>query len=236
MSANLLRHAGRIHGLEDDLESILHVLGWSTLRYVPGDDCYDGDDRHEDMSIFDEHSTGRGRVSRGGRSKSWILRAGVYPSETFKARQPTPLCGLLRTLSSSFKSLYASNPPNEAIRENYEKLKQANPDNESAYLNHIVHIYDQDKEHLKSSLWSITTIEDTLGKETWPTDDKADRSLLISSSFSTDVQEAQMQNVSSQWLYSKGFLEGSKRAPSPGPELTSTKRRRCTPAASESGS
>ena len=77
---------------------------------------------------------------RGGRSKSWILRAGVYPSETFKARQPTPLCGLLRTLSSPFKSLYASNPPNEAIRENYEKLKQANPDNESAYLNHIVHI------------------------------------------------------------------------------------------------
>ena len=112
MSANLLRHVGRIHGLEDDLESFLHVLGWSTLRYVPGDDCYDGDDRHEDMSIFDEHSTGRGRVSRGGRSKSWILRAGVYPSETFKARQPTPLCGLLRTFNSPFKSLYATEPPN----------------------------------------------------------------------------------------------------------------------------
>ena len=105
MSANLLRHAGRIHGLEDDLESFLHVLGWSTLRYVPGDDCYDGDDRHEDMSIFDEHSTGRGRVSRGGRSKSWILRAGVYPSETFKARQPTPLwasCGHSTHRSSHF--------------------------------------------------------------------------------------------------------------------------------------
>lgn len=60
------------------------------------------------MFIEDEHSVRKGRFSRGGKSKLWILRASVYPLEIFQPRQYTPLCGLLRTLSSSFKSLYAS--------------------------------------------------------------------------------------------------------------------------------
>lgn len=79
-----------------------------------------------------------------------------------------------------FKSLYAFSPLYGMLRDDYEALKRTNPDNER-YANHIVHIYDQRMECLKSSLWFITTIEDVLAKEAWPTDDKAILNLPISS-------------------------------------------------------
>ncbi|KAH0834979.1 hypothetical protein J3R83DRAFT_10694 [Lanmaoa asiatica] len=239
MSANLLQYAGKMHILADDLESFLHVLGWTALRYLPAIDSYSAVSRGIDMTVFDEHYQAEGESAQGGHSKSNALGAGNYPSRNFQPRQPTPLRGLLRTLSSPFKSLYASDPPDETLREKYEKLKQRHPHDELAYSDHVVHIYDQGMQHLESSSWFITTIGDTLAKGPWPTDDKAVPNLPIGSSFTTDGQDVrkttQLQNTYSQWERSKGLRRSSKRAASPTPE-PSGKRRHCTPAASGSGS
>lgn len=192
MSANLLQHIGRLHILEDDLESFLHVFRWTTLRYVPADDTYSALRRAKDMVMFDEHDKREGENDVGGGAKSCGLGAGKYASQRFQPRKSTSLYGLRR-------SLYASNPPNEA-------LKRMNPDNEQVYANHIMHIYDQHMDRLKSSLWLITIIEDALVKEAWPADDKAVLDLPITCSF---------QNMYSQWERPKGLPRSSKRSASP---------------------
>ncbi|KAH0834977.1 hypothetical protein J3R83DRAFT_10691 [Lanmaoa asiatica] len=138
MSANLLRQPGKMHTFTDDLESFLHVLGWTTLRYLPAVDSYEAEDRNDDMTVFDEYSVRRGSLDRGGLRKSDTLGAGTYPSRRFHPNKITPLRGLLRTLSSPFKSLYASDPPHDALREKYERLKQRHPHDELAYSDHIV--------------------------------------------------------------------------------------------------
>ena len=120
MSAKLLRDVRKMHELGDDLESFLHVLGWTTLRYLPAVDSYEASG--EDMKTFDGHRRFAGGPDIGGRLKVLMLCRGGYPSEDFQPRQPTPLSGLLRALSSPFASLYSLDPPDEASREEYREL------------------------------------------------------------------------------------------------------------------
>ena len=88
MSANLLRHPGKMHTFtDDDLESFLHVLGWMTLRYVPADNSYRPLDRGIDLSMFDEHYA-TGHNDEGGRHKCSTLSGNCYSSDTFQPRNP----------------------------------------------------------------------------------------------------------------------------------------------------
>ena len=122
MSAKLLQDVHKMHELGDDLESFLHVLGWTTLRYLPAVDSYEASCRGEDMKTFDGHRRFAGGPDIGGCLKVLMLCRGGYPSEDFQPRQPTPLSGLLRALSSPFASLYSLDPPDEASREEYREL------------------------------------------------------------------------------------------------------------------
>ena len=238
MSAKLLRDVRKMHELEDDLESFPHVPGRTTLRYLPAVDSYEASCRGEDMKMFDEHRRFAGGHDIGGRFKASMLRGGGYPSEDFQPRQPTPLSRLLRALSSPFTSLYSLDPPDEASREEYRELQRRYPDDGLVCRKHAVHIYDQNIERLKTSLWLITNIQDALANETWPTDDKANPELPISFSFMTDGEEVRKMNrrnhTYDQWVRSKTLPGSSKRRGSPTPE-SGTKRRRGTPSASGSG-
>ena len=179
MSAQLLRDVGKMHELEDDLESFLHVLGWTTLRYLPAHDPYSPYRRGRDLEMFDEYQKEPGKNCFGGYTKVLMLCRGGYPSEYFRPRRPTPLSGLLRALSLPFKSVYSLDPPDAALRARYEELKRQYPDDEWVYEAHPVPIYDRGVGRLKSSLWFITTIGDALANETWPPDDKAVPDLAI---------------------------------------------------------
>ena len=235
MSANLLRQPGKLNTLTDDLESFLHVLGWITLRYVPAIDSYEGEDRGDDMVMFDQHSVRKGRFDRGGLLKSYVLGAGKYPSSTFQPRRETPLLRLVQELGKPFKSLYAE-PPTDKDR----RSVQVRPDSSDRILYRLwdtIDQYDQDIGHLKSPIWFIDEIKKALD-QVWPTDDKADENLPIASSNDTRRQAqnkiSQLQNTHSVWERSKGLSRNSKREASPTPE-PSAKRRRGTPAASGSG-
>jgi hypothetical protein len=236
MSANLLRQPGTVHTLTDDLESFLHVLGWTTLRYVPAIDSYEAEDRGDDMNMFDQHSVRKGCSDRGGLLKSYVLGAGKYPSSTYQPRSKTPLFNLLRQLRKPFKSLYGE-PPTDDDRQSV----QVRPDSSDRALYRLwdtIDQYDQDIGHLKSPIWFINEIKKALDEEVWPTDDKVDENLPITSSHDTHRQAqnkiSQLQNTHSVWERSKGLSRNSKRAASPTPE-PSGKRRRGTPAASGSG-
>ena len=237
MSANLLRQPGKLNTLTDDLESFLHVLGWTTLRYVPAIASYSALRRGNDMVMFDEHDQEEDHSEQGGHLKSYVLCAGQYPSSTFQPRRETRLFDLLRQLSSPFKSLYAVHRPTAADRSRV----QVRPDVTDRQLHRLwatIDQYDEDIGHLESPIWFINEIKKALDEEVWPTDDKADENLPIASSHDTHRQAqnkiSQLQNTHSVWERSKGLSRNSKREASPTPE-PSAKRRRGTPAASGSG-
>ena len=81
-------------------------------------------------------------------------------------------------------------------------------------------------------------MQKALDRNAWPTDDKADANLPIALPGSHTEKRAQiktspLQHTHSVWESSKRLSRGSKRAASPVPE-SGTKRRRDTPAGSES--
>lgn len=106
MSVNLLQNVGKLHTLADDLESFLHVLGWTTLCFVPALETYTPYHRWVDLVPFSEiyHLEGQ---ERGGNQKAALFYQGRYPSRTFEPKQTSPLLKLLRTLCLPFQALYS---------------------------------------------------------------------------------------------------------------------------------
>ena len=236
MSANLLMHPGKMHTLTDDLESFLHVLGWTTLRFLPAVGTYDGYDRVGDMLPFDEHYKPHRGSDKGGRGKYTLLLSGRYPSSTFRPQDSTPLFNLLRELSKPFKSFYAEDPPTVEERKKVD-VPLDRLDEELYFLRGTISQYDKDMERLQTPTWFIATMKTSLTGEEWPKADRANNKLPIHYG-GTEVQDQNMaerrQHTQNLWEDSKGLRSSSKRAASPTPER-SAKRQRCTPAASGTG-
>ncbi|KAF8549298.1 hypothetical protein OG21DRAFT_1500509 [Imleria badia] len=233
MSANLLLHPGKMHTFTDDLESFLHVLGWTTLRYAPASDTYRAHNRGLDMEAFDQHYHPRGGNELGGHQKRLVLRGESCPSSTFEPRTLTPLCDLLTELSSPFKSLYKQPPTAEA-----RQSVQVNPDSSDRLLCRLrdkLALYDEDLRCLESPTWFINTMKTALDDDKWPSDDRADENLPVDFSRGTRRQALnrtkELQETQRLTESSKGLPSSSKRAASPTPE-PSAKRRRGTPTAS----
>ncbi|KAF9231136.1 hypothetical protein BU15DRAFT_11483, partial [Melanogaster broomeanus] len=159
MSTVLLRKPGKLHTLEDDIESFLHVLGWATIRYVPTTAAYSGEQRashlHQFFDIVDFHLRG---TAVGGDGKAAMLGLGGYPPATFKLKRPSPLFRLLRDLSSPFKSRYMLEPPTDEVRAQLLTLTDV-ADDETITLQSSVRLYDRDMNRLKSSTWFIELLE-----------------------------------------------------------------------------
>ena len=236
MSANLLMHPGKMHALTDDLESFLHVLGWTTLRFLPAISTYDGYDRAGDMLPFDEHYKPHGGSDKGGRQKRYLLCSSCYPSSVFCPQDSTPLFNLLRELSKPFKSFYAEDPPTAEDRRRVDASLD-NSDIQVAIRRVRIFQHDEDMKCLDSSTRFIKTMKTVLDGEGWPEADKANPRLPIHYG-GTKVQDQnkaeQRQRTQDLWEDSKGLRSSSKRAASPTPER-SAKRRRGTPAASGTG-
>ncbi|KAF9235776.1 hypothetical protein BU15DRAFT_50959, partial [Melanogaster broomeanus] len=178
MSAALLRKPGKLHVLEDDIESFLHVLGWATIKYVPTTGAYSGEERAIDLGLLfdaiDFHLRG---APIGGKVKAAELGGGGYPPATFEPKHPSPLFRLLRDLSSPFKSRYIKRPPTDEERALVVSGEDS-PDTKMKRLFVKVSQYDEDMALLETSNWFIETLEQALQKEGWPTDDNAERELL----------------------------------------------------------
>jgi hypothetical protein len=233
MSANLLRQPGTVHTLTDDLESFLHVLGWTTLHYVPAINGYSALRRGKDMVMFDEHDREEDHSKQGGHLKSYVLGAGRYPSSTYQPRSETPLLQLMQELSKPFKSLYG-NPPTAEDREKVNVPKSQYDENLED-LSRDIRRYDRDMEHLQSPSWFVNQVQKAFDRQDWPVDDKADDNLPIAFSGWTQRQvrnrNNQLRHTNSLWESSTGLSRNSKRAASPTPEPSAT--RRCgTPAVS----
>ena len=238
MSANLLQNPGKLHTLTDDLESFLHVLAWTTLRFVPTVKAYDAQKRHRDMQKFDEHYLGQGSLDEGGDGKANELRGGVYPSIRFQPQEKTPLFELLRILRKPFRSLYAAEPPTDEDR-NKVNVLESEYNRALQRLSEDISIYDEDIKRLQSSHWFMDTMQMTLDLNGWPFDDKA-RDQIVERPGATKRQNdnlaKQIQHSQHLMQNSRGLHSSSKRAasPTPGPER-SAKRHRATPPVSGSG-
>ncbi|KAL4063371.1 hypothetical protein V8B97DRAFT_2011736 [Scleroderma yunnanense] len=103
MSAALLRDVNKQHTIADDLESSLHVLTWTTLRYVPHKMNAVALDSHLRI-VFDEYTPS---TTSGGRYKGDSLGAGTYIPAGLELKQDSPLLKLLRALSVPYTYVYA---------------------------------------------------------------------------------------------------------------------------------
>ncbi|KAF9234156.1 hypothetical protein BU15DRAFT_52925 [Melanogaster broomeanus] len=214
MSAALLRKPGKLHMLEDDIESFIHVLGWTTIKYVPTTDAYSGGERASDLhqlfDVIDFHLQG---AAIGGKAKATMLGLGGYPPATFKLQRPSPLFRLLRDLSSPFKSRYMLEPPTDEERALVEG-REDSADTKIKRLFVKVSQYDEDMALLKTSDWFIETLEQALQKEGWPTDDKAEKGLVEHTNIL--YTRPQISRKSDQLLSSQSQWEDSKSVASAG--------------------
>ena len=227
MSANLLMHSGKIHALTDDLESFLHVLGWTTLRFLPAISTYDGHDRAGDMQPFDEHYKPHGGSDKGGRQKLYLLCSSCYPSAVFRPQDSTPLFNLLRELSKPFMSFYAEDPPTAEDRRRVDASLDSSDIQVAIHRARILQ-HDEDMKCLDSSTWFIKTMKKVSDREGWPKADKANPRLPIHYG-GTKVQDQnkaeQRQRTQDLWEDSKGLRSSSKRAASPTPERSAKRQR-----------
>ncbi|KAF8132577.1 hypothetical protein EV363DRAFT_1328895 [Boletus edulis] len=227
MSANLLQQPGKFHTVTDDLESFLHVLAWTTIRYIPAIDSYSAGRRGKDLASFDERDEMEGHCHEGGHLKGLLLAAGKYPSSSFQPRCKTPLLELLQELRKPFKSLYGD-PPTDTDRKKVE-FPFDQSDWELVVMRAAIDRYEKDMACLQSSTWFVDTIKMALDKQEWPTDDKADRNLRITFPRETPRQEqirtSHRQRSQAMWRSSKVLPSSSKRAASPTPGPSSKRHR-----------
>ncbi|KAI6013862.1 hypothetical protein EDC04DRAFT_2579081 [Pisolithus marmoratus] len=89
ISVALLRNPVQLHALEDDIESFVHVLGWTILCYLPGP--MDGNRCKGWVSLLYDHgwkdSSGR---EEGGHSKAYALALGEYPQRSLRSQSIPP--------------------------------------------------------------------------------------------------------------------------------------------------
>ncbi|KAI5981839.1 hypothetical protein EDD15DRAFT_2559356, partial [Pisolithus albus] len=136
MSAALLENPGHSHVFEDDIESFVHVLGWTVLSYLPSP--MDRYERADLVSYLYDHSfrdtTGR---ERSGCAKELQFKAGDYPPVRFTLTEPSPILELIREVSSPFRARYSKAPTEVEWKTfevfNYTLVLNGQLDEESLY-------------------------------------------------------------------------------------------------------
>ncbi|KAI5989554.1 hypothetical protein EDD15DRAFT_2579143 [Pisolithus albus] len=148
MSAALLENS---HVLEDDIESFVHVLGWTVPSYLPSP--MDEDEREAMVSfLYDDSWKTKAGQEWGGQYKSFHLKSGDYPLEEFTLTEPSPILDLIRNLASPFQARY-SKPPPEEDKELFKVLMPR---------------YQLALERLNNLEWFLGTIQDALERPGWP--------------------------------------------------------------------
>ncbi|KAI6116486.1 hypothetical protein F5141DRAFT_1213080 [Pisolithus sp. B1] len=219
ISVALLGSPGRLHELKDDIESFIHVLGWTVLCYLLGP--MGKDDRTALVSLLYDHSwkTLSGG-EKGGLAKGYALKSGDYPPKTFTLAEPSPILELIWTLASPFQARYGDVPTASQI-ERYDRLKKKLADGfceQEDVEDHPVYKYLQGTDRLRSSEWFLRTIEDALEHPGWPVEDGAGDKLVVFTEGTAKQQQRAEQRVKteSQLLSaSSGPLKRSTTPPLP---------------------
>ncbi|KAI6029861.1 hypothetical protein PISMIDRAFT_680781 [Pisolithus microcarpus 441] len=216
ISAALLRGVGHSHVLEDDIESFVHVLGWTVLSYLPGP--MDRNRRADLVSWLYDHSfkdgTGRGE---GGLAKALYLELGIYPPKCCTLTEPSPILELIRNLASPFQARYSKAPTISQL-ESYQHLKKRCDDglcDPGELEDHVAHTYVLGMERLSNSEWFIGTIQDALQRSGWPAKDGVSAKLTISTE---DTARQRVETDFQLLSASSGPLKRSTTPPPPAPQ------------------
>ncbi|KAI6001378.1 hypothetical protein EDD15DRAFT_2361746 [Pisolithus albus] len=214
MSAALLEKPGHSHLLEDDIESFVHVLGWTVLSCLPSP--MDKDDRAALVSYLYDHSWKTSSGEKGGLAKEGHFKSGDYPPYDFTLTEPSPILELIRDIASPFQARYKA--PTIGQLESYQHLKKRCDDglcDPGDLENHVAHTYVLGMERLSCPEWFLSTIQDALGRSRWPAKDGTGAKLTISTG------DTARQCVETDFLLlsaCSGPLKKSTTPPPPAPQ------------------
>jgi hypothetical protein len=237
MSAALLIDPTKHQDFEDDLESFLHVLTWTPIRYCPSN--LTAQERSSYLSLIFDEVHERNGVYVGGEVKSGRLVKNKYlPSELVAFSAGSPLLDLLREINPPFAVRY-QDPPSKEDFHAYEKTKTSVEDSTTPFwVNILANMtygqYQQKLENLKRPSWFPLMIRAYLQNPdlTWPANDKAERLPLGAKPAATKKQKAQNSNrINSQDAARAhscfpGELDGSAGQKSTAKETRLAKRRK----------
>jgi hypothetical protein len=241
MSAALLSDPTKHQDFEDDLESFLHVLTWTSLRYCPSN-LTDQERSSHLSSIFDEVREKNGVYVGGGWKSGCLVRNAYLPSELVAFSAGSPLLDLLREINPPFAVRYQA-PPSKEDFHAYETARTSLEDSTTPSTPLTLSIistmapymiYQQKLQNLKRRSWFPVMIRSYLQNPdlTWPTDDKAERLPLGDKSTATKRQKAQnsirinSQDAARANSRFPGELDGSAGERSPAKEKRLVKRRK----------
>ncbi|KAH7921106.1 hypothetical protein BV22DRAFT_1198444 [Leucogyrophana mollusca] len=244
MAAALLQNPQKLHELQDDLESFLHVLTWSTIRYCPSN--LSALERGTYLRLIFDEAIDTDDGTTGGLHKGNHLGHGRYlparRGEGFQFSVSSPLLDLLKAFSGGFVARYQT-PPTDAERKTFEQQKaQAVADNNPNWLKYLLdhpfEAYDRALRALTNSDWVLSILRSyAKGKHgAWPTDDAAQRQPIVSNTDETAYQHTvhanRVQKLEENRLNSRGLLvsggsgSGSKREADEPPASEEPKRSR----------
>ncbi|KAI6161826.1 hypothetical protein EDD17DRAFT_1896753 [Pisolithus thermaeus] len=165
-SSAIERHGRTVHTLQDDIESFVHVLGWTILCYLPG--LMDEVSRREWVRLMYDCSRRNERGQEiGGERKSMNLQLDHYLPREFKLWERSPILELIQTLASPFRVRYC-NPPTEADKRLYDfvRVEFSNGLLTEEMLNaDSMHKYTLCVEQLKNSQWFLSILQDALERQ-----------------------------------------------------------------------
>ncbi|KAI6116466.1 hypothetical protein F5141DRAFT_1213058 [Pisolithus sp. B1] len=222
ISAALLMKPGHLHVLQDDIESFVHVLGWTALSYLPSPMGLN-ERTHLVSSLYDDSFMNETGQEQGGGTKAVYFKSGDYPPEVFTLTEPSPILGLIRNLASPFQARYGE-PPSEKDKKAFEALDnlvlKGHLDEEVLHT-HPVYRHKLGMGRLSSSEWFLSIIQDALKCPDWPVEDGgADRLVAIIGGTTRQRQLAAKRiRTESQLLSaSSGPLKRSNTSPPPTPQ------------------
>ncbi|KAG2115711.1 hypothetical protein BD769DRAFT_1363258 [Suillus cothurnatus] len=196
MSGALLSDPTKHQDFEDDLESFLHVLTWTSIRYCPSN--LTDQERSSHLSLmFDEVHEKNGVYIGGGCKCGGLVRNTYLPSELVAFSAGSPLLDLLREINPPFAVRYQV-PPSKEDFHAYETARISLENSTTPFwpgilANMAYGKYQQELQNLKRRSWFPLMIRAYLQNPdlAWPTDDKAERLPLGHKSTATKRQKAQ---------------------------------------------
>jgi hypothetical protein len=237
MSGALLSDPTKHQDFEDDLESFLHVLTWTSIRYCPSN--LTDQERSSHLSLmFDEVHEKNGVYIGGGCKCGGLVRNTYLPSELVAFSAGSPLLDLLREINPPFAVRYQV-PPSKEDFHAYETARISLENSTTPFwpgilANMAYGKYQQELQNLKRRSWFPLMIRAYLQNPdlAWPTDDKAERLPLGHKSTATKRQKAQnsirinSQDVARAHSRFPGELDGAAGQKSTAKEKRLVKRRK----------
>ncbi|KAI6014774.1 hypothetical protein PISMIDRAFT_343559 [Pisolithus microcarpus 441] len=164
VSAALVENPGHMHVFLDDIESFVHVLGWTVLYCLSSPMGVYQRSHKVLLLLYDDSFKNETGWEEAGSIKQNKFLLGEYPLKKFKLTEHSPILELIRNLASPFYARY-SNPLTEQNRKKFESIVAFFLEKQfDMKLLHTLPVlqYNLGIERLSSSEWFLNTIQDAL--------------------------------------------------------------------------